>query len=83
VGTLEVYENLKRIFWLAKVGKVSLDSVELLVLDRSSTSGVKRLQLNSEAVLLKDRIVSSSSQIPLHRILEIRVGGRCVWRRER
>lgn len=83
MGTLEVYENLKRIFWLAKVGKVSLDSVELLVLDRSSTSGVKRLQLNSEAVLLKDRIVSSSSQIPLHRILEIRVGGRCVWRRER
>jgi uncharacterized protein (UPF0248 family) len=83
VGTLEVYENLKRIFWLAKVGKVSLDSVELLVLDRSSTSGVKLLQLNSEAVLLKDRIVSSSSQIPLHRILEIRVGGRCVWRRER
>ncbi|MCC6046828.1 MAG: RNA repair domain-containing protein [Desulfurococcaceae archaeon] len=83
MGTLEVYENLKRIFWLARVGKISLDSVELLVLDRSSTSGVKRIQLNSEAVLLKDRVISSSSQIPLHRILEIWVGGRCVWRRER
>jgi len=83
VGRLEVYERLKRVFWLAREGELSLDSVELLVLDRSSTSGVRCLQLSSEAVLLKDRVVVGCSQIPLHRILEVRVGGRCVWRRER
>lgn len=81
MGTLEVYENLKRIFWSARAGEVSLDNVELLILDRSSASGVRRLQLNPRAVLLKDRVISGGHQIPLHRILEIRVGGRCVWRR--
>lgn len=83
MGKLEVYESLKKVFWLARVGRLSLDSVELLVLDRSSTSGVKRLQLSSEAVLLSDRVVAGDSQIPLHRILEIWVEGRCVWRRGR
>ncbi len=83
MGRLEVYERLKGVFWLAREGRLSLDRVELLVLDRSSTSGVKYLQLSSEAVLLKDRVVVGSSQIPLHRILEVKVEGRCVWRRGR
>ena len=81
MGRLEVYETLKKVFWLARVGRLSLDNVELVVLDRSSASGVKRLQLSSEALLLRDRVVAGDSQIPLHRILEVWVEGRCVWRR--
>ena len=83
MGRLGQYEVLKRVFWEARSGGLSLDSVEVVIVDRTSTGGERVVRLGAGVILMKDRLVLSDVQIPLHRLVEIRVGGERVWRREK
>lgn len=85
VGRLESYELLKKLFWMSRSGQLSLATVELLIIDRSSLNGVKLIKLSDSAILMKDRVVilGDDAQIPIHRVIEIRAGGECLWRRSR
>lgn len=82
MGRLESLEVLKRLFWMARCGSINLNDVELVVVDRSATGGVKLIELDDNAMLLKDRVITSGAQIPAHRIIEIRLGGETLWRKE-
>ncbi|MEM4775304.1 MAG: RNA repair domain-containing protein [Sulfolobales archaeon] len=85
MGKLESYEVLKKLFWMSKVRKLSLSEVELVVTDRSVVGGVKTFRLSDGAILMKDRVVLADlgTQIPLHRIIEVRAGGELLWRKDR
>ncbi|MEM2207696.1 MAG: RNA repair domain-containing protein [Sulfolobales archaeon] len=83
MGRLESYEVLKKLFWMSRSGGLNLPEIELIVTDRSTTRGVKTFRLSDSAILMKDRVVlaDSDTQIPLHRIVEIRVSGELLWKR--
>ncbi len=85
MGRLESYEVLKRLFWMMRSGQLEASAVELVVVDRSAPEGLGTVKLPGDAVLMKDRVVlpDSDTQIPLHRVVEVRVGGETVWRRSR
>lgn len=85
VGRLEPYELLKKLFWMSRSGQLSLATVELLIIDRSSLNGEKLVKLSDSAILMKDRVVipEDGTQIPIHRVIEIREGDECLWRRSR
>lgn len=82
MGRLESLEVLKKLFWMARCGSISLSDVKLAVVDRSATGGVKLVELDGNAMLLRDRVITSGAQIPVHRIVEIKLGGETLWRRE-
>lgn len=81
MGRLESYDVLKKLFWLSKLGHLNIKDVELVVTDRSTICGTKTIKLDYDSVLMKDRIVLSDTHIPLHRIEEIRLEGKCLWRK--
>ncbi|MEM0066174.1 MAG: RNA repair domain-containing protein [Sulfolobales archaeon] len=85
MGRLESYEVLKKLFWMSKSRKLSLSEIELVVTDRSVVRGVKTFRLSDSAILMKDRVVLADldTQIPLHRIVEIRAGGELLWKKDR
>ncbi len=83
VGRLESYDVLKRLFWMLRSGRLDASAVELVVVDRSVLEGVRVVKLSEDAILMKDRVVlpSGGTQIPLHRVVEVRVSGETLWRR--
>lgn len=83
MGRLESYEVLKKLFWLSKLGRLDIGDVELVVADRSAVCGIKIFKLDCESILMKDRVVLSDTHIPLHRVVEIRSEGKCLWRKSR
>lgn len=83
MGRLESYNVLKKLFWLSRLGRLNIKDVELVVTDRSSICGTRTFKLNHDSVLMKDRVVLSDTHIPLHRVEEIRLEGRCLWRKSR
>ncbi len=52
----------------------------IVVLDRASPSGMREIPLALVKVL-GDYLVIGEVLIPMHRIVEIRKGGKTVWRR--
>ncbi len=53
----------------------------VVVLDRASPSGVREIPLALVKVL-GDYLVIGEVLIPMHRVVEIRKGGKTVWRRK-
>ncbi|MCX8184743.1 MAG: RNA repair domain-containing protein [Sulfolobales archaeon] len=84
MGRLESYEVLKKLFWMSRVGELILSEVEIVVVDRNTVSGVRSIKLSNSSILMKDRVVLSESntQIPIHRIVEIKIGGESLWRKK-
>lgn len=81
MGRLESYEVLKKLLWRAKSGDLDLDNVEVTVIDRAAPTGERIVRLGTEVILMKDRLIISDAQIPLHRLVEIRVCGESIWKR--
>lgn len=83
VGRLESYEVLKKLFWMSKAGEFDLSEVELVVVDRLAVEGARTVRLSGNAVLARDRIIlpDADSQIPIHRVVEIRACGETLWRK--
>lgn len=52
----------------------------IVVLDRASPSGMREIPLALVKVL-GDYLVIGEVLIPMHRVMEIRKGGKTVWRR--
>ncbi|MCS7098845.1 MAG: RNA repair domain-containing protein [Sulfolobales archaeon] len=84
MGKVEAREVLKKLFWMARSGELNLADVEIVVIDRITLSGVRGIKLSESSILMKDRVIVSESgaQIPMHRVVEVRVRGETLWRRE-
>jgi uncharacterized protein (UPF0248 family) len=76
-----VYQVLNRLKWTKKIG-----DCEIIILhrgapdDRKSISGGQITEVKRSYFSFKD--AERETTIPMHRILEVRIGGRVLWKRK-
>ncbi len=74
----EIFEVVSRVFRL----RDRYPGAELLVVDRLSATGVRRIPFERIVEVKKDHVVlDDGSVIPLHRVVGVDVGGKRFWRR--
>lgn len=76
-----VFQTLNRLKWTGKLG-----SAEVVFIHRGAPGDIKTIKGNSIAEVRKGYIVYRNARetvIPLHRIVEVRLSGEVIWRRER
>jgi len=72
-----VFEVLNRLKW-----KDGLGGVEIIILHRGAPGNRKVIMENEVTEIKRSYLVYGITEIPLHRIREVRKDGRTIWKRE-
>ncbi len=72
-----VFEVLNRLKW-----KDGLGGVEIIILHRGAPGNRKVIMGNEVTEIKRSYLVYGITEIPLHRIREVRKDGRTIWKRE-
>jgi uncharacterized protein (UPF0248 family) len=72
-----VFEVLNRLKW-----KDGLEGVEIIILHRGAPGNRKVIRGEELTEIKRSYLVYGITEIPLHRIREVRKDGRTIWKRE-
>jgi len=70
---------LSKIKWTTPPEKLREYSV--IIRDRKKAGGYSEIMLSDNVQILRDRLIVGEKIIPIHRVVEIRKGGKSIWRR--
>ena len=75
---MRAFDILNKLKWTNQ-----LDRAEIVILHRGAPDDRKTISGKEIIELGRDRFLTQDSCIPLHRVLEVRLEGKTLWRRHK
>ena len=75
---MRAFDILNKLKWTNQ-----LDRAEIVILHRGAPDDRKTISGKEIVELGRDRFLTQDSCIPLHRVLEVRLEGKILWRRHK
>ncbi|RLJ07761.1 MAG: DUF504 domain-containing protein [Candidatus Aenigmatarchaeota archaeon] len=75
---MRAFDILNKLKWTNQ-----LDRAEIVILHRGAPDDRKTISGKEIVELGRDRFLTKDSCIPLHRVLEVRLEGKILWRRHK